>query len=91
MKSGQLLRFDRSPSERLDQPSVDDEICSGDGCEEDLLQHGVPVEVWIGEVPGQTRFLQVHDVFTAARRGADQNHPTDARGTFECHLLRHHS
>ena len=38
-------------------------------------------------MPGQTRFLQVHDVFAAARRGPNENQPAENRGAFPRHLL----
>jgi hypothetical protein len=56
-----------------------------------LLQHGISLERGITEVPGQTRFVQVHDVFAAARRGANENHPAEDRGAVPRHLLRDHS
>jgi hypothetical protein len=41
---------------------------------EDLLQHGVSLEGGVTEVPGQTRFLDVHDVIAASGRGPNENH-----------------
>src|SRR5262249_10147106 len=59
--------------------------------EENLLQHGVSLESWIIEVCGQSRFLQVHDVFSTARCGPHENQAAEYRGSVTGNLLRDHS
>src|SRR5207245_3523054 len=58
---------------------------------EDLLQHCVSLQGRITAVPCQTRFLKVHDVLTAARRGPDENYPAENRAAILRHLLCDHS
>ena len=41
-------------------------------------------------MPGQARFLQVHDVFAAARPRPHENHPADNRWPFLGDLLSDH-
>src|SRR5262245_2239753 len=66
-------------------------LTGGGRCKEDLLQHAVSRESRITKMPGQTWFVEVHDVIAATRRGADENHPVHERGSFLRDLLRHHS
>jgi hypothetical protein len=49
-----------------------------------------PQKCRIPEVPGQARFLEVHDVFSPSRSGADEDHPAKHRGAVLRHLLRDH-
>src|SRR5262249_20256549 len=71
--SGRRVEALRSLREPLDKPSAS-RLARRSRCEEDLLQHRVSLEGRVTEVSGQTGFLQVHDVFAAARRGPDKNH-----------------
>src|SRR6188768_3213198 len=59
-------------------------------CKEELLQDGVPLELWVLEVPRQARLLEMHDVFAPTRSGAYENHPPNDRGTIQCHLQGDH-
>src|SRR5271156_1610978 len=39
----------------------------------------------------ELRFIHVHNVLASLRSGGDKQHFVDERGTFQRHLLRHHS
>ena len=61
------------------------------GRKEELHQHLVAGEAGILEDPPELRLLQVHDVLTTLRGGADQQHLADEGGALERDLLRDHA
>src|SRR5438552_7045573 len=58
--------------------------------EEDLLQDGEPAILRILEVLREARLLQMHDILTAARSRANEDHTTKDRRPVLGHLLGDH-
>ena len=78
----------------LHEPFDEGGACSLAGlcwCEENLLQHLVAFERRVGEVLCKHGLFQMHDVFAATRRGADEDHAPEDRGAVLHHLLRDHA
>src|SRR6266699_27805 len=66
-------------------------LARGRGREEDLLQDGKPAILRILEVLREARLLEMHDVLTAARSGAHEDHTTKDRRPVLGHLLGDHA
>src|SRR6266513_175600 len=59
--------------------------------EEDFLEHSIAGVPRILEVLCEARFLEVHDVLSAAGSRADEDHPPKDRRTVRRDLLRDHA
>src|SRR5579859_1484731 len=59
--------------------------------EEELYEFLQPRHVRIFRNLSEFRFLHMHNVLSSLRSGGDKQHFVDERGTFQRHLLRHHS
>jgi len=58
---------------------------------EDFLQHRVALKLGIAEILREARFIEVHDVFAAAGRGADEDHSSKDGRPVQRDLLRDHA
>src|SRR6266850_6075251 len=76
----------QSPDERLAGG-----LAGGRGCKEDLLQDGKPAILRILEVLREARLLEMHDVLTAARSRANEDHTTKDGRSVLGHLLGDHT
>src|SRR6267378_6657402 len=98
-KRGQLCAGNVRPGGRLAvvlslHQSRDERLASGLARgrrrEEDFLQDGQPAILWILEVLREAWLLEMHDVLTAARSRANEDHPTKDRRPVLGHLLGDH-